>query len=547
MEPHLPEHAPDVRLHVQEERNGKPRVTRLRHPLTLIGSRRGCRVRLQSAKVSPTHCALVHTGEKLVLRDLASALGTCVNDWESDACLLADGDRIQIRSREFLVRIDAQPAGECKSSANGASLAIRDGDGGVQYVSATPVVLVGRHSRCDLTLNDPKVSRAHALLFRVADRWAVADLFSANGLKVNGESIEGARTLDDGDLLQAGSTELHLEIGGRLAAEAPPPVERRRAAPSDSNDTITGELQARACALDARWIELEERAAQLDVRERDLRAREGELEAHCAAARQGKVKLEQDERRVSRSAADLEPRQVRLQEQAAELEQREAALEAARGDRERQLSARSAEQEARQQDWTARETTLDERATALERDRTELEAQRDTVQEQAARLQSGIERLESAMEAVKAREARAADERLELDGREAALAQREEVLARAAEETAARLDELAAQLQSPNERTQVLDAREEAVAQREARQREADALIGDIASSLTTWEHELCGAERLLSRRAVDLDQRLRHLVSKPPGAVPTASPDDAELPSEEPTSPAVDREPAAC
>ena len=53
--------------------------------LSSFGSGQGCFVRLDSSKVSPTHCAIVNPGDRVILRDLASKTGTLVNGWEGDA------------------------------------------------------------------------------------------------------------------------------------------------------------------------------------------------------------------------------------------------------------------------------------------------------------------------------------------------------------------------------------------------------------------------------------------------------------------------------
>ncbi len=332
--PQLPADAPRVRLRVRGANNGDARVALLPHPLTLIGSRHGCAIRLQSTRVSPAHCAMVQIGRQLVMRDLASNAGTSVNDWESDACVLTDGDRLQIRSHEFLIRIESQA--DVSAAASGDTnledtnghrgLAVRDREGQLLCVAAAPVVLVGRHSRCDLTIDDPKVSRAHALLYRVGNAWAVADLLSVNGATINGDRLTSDRVLADGDVLQLGSTELGVELGSDLIAIDSPADKPARPARDDNNDTIAGELQSRACALDARWLELEDRAAQLDAREKEVLALEAGLEELCSAARERGVKLEQDERRAARLIAELQARQARVKRRAAELDRREQAL-----------------------------------------------------------------------------------------------------------------------------------------------------------------------------------------------------------------------------
>jgi FHA domain len=61
-------------------------------------------------------------------------------------------------------------------------------------------VLVGRHPRCDIVVDDPNVSRRHAeLLFRDGV-WVIRDLGSTNGTSLNGELV-GRSTVRPGDIL----------------------------------------------------------------------------------------------------------------------------------------------------------------------------------------------------------------------------------------------------------------------------------------------------------------------------------------------------------
>lgn len=64
-------------------------------------------------------------------------------------------------------------------------------------------MIVGRSRECDLTLDDPNISRRHAELRRSADGWSVADLGSTNGIKVNGRRVDQA-LLSRGDQLTFG-------------------------------------------------------------------------------------------------------------------------------------------------------------------------------------------------------------------------------------------------------------------------------------------------------------------------------------------------------
>jgi hypothetical protein len=69
---------------------------------------------------------------------------------------------------------------------------------------------VGRSSTCQLSLDDPLVSRLHAVFF-VGDRQvAVEDQASRNGVLVNGQRIAARTQLRPGDRILIGSQELML-------------------------------------------------------------------------------------------------------------------------------------------------------------------------------------------------------------------------------------------------------------------------------------------------------------------------------------------------
>lgn len=79
---------------------------------------------------------------------------------------------------------------------------------------------VGRNASCQLSLDDPLVSRRHALLLVGPDMVTVEDLGSRNGVVVNGEKIQGRVLLRAGDRIQIGSQEMILVAAGAGASPA---------------------------------------------------------------------------------------------------------------------------------------------------------------------------------------------------------------------------------------------------------------------------------------------------------------------------------------
>jgi FHA domain-containing protein len=77
---------------------------------------------------------------------------------------------------------------------------------------------LGRSAECQLSLDDPLVSRRHAQLVVARDAVTIEDLQSRNGILVNGQRITARTPLHAGDKVVIGSQELTLLLG-REAAE----------------------------------------------------------------------------------------------------------------------------------------------------------------------------------------------------------------------------------------------------------------------------------------------------------------------------------------
>jgi FHA domain len=77
-------------------------------------------------------------------------------------------------------------------------------------------VVIGRHD-ADLVLEDPEVSRRHAVLRRSGESVVIEDLDSTNGTFVKGERIRKPITVGPGDQVRVGRTTLEIEPDWRAA------------------------------------------------------------------------------------------------------------------------------------------------------------------------------------------------------------------------------------------------------------------------------------------------------------------------------------------
>lgn len=80
-------------------------------------------------------------------------------------------------------------------------------------------VYLGRMDDNDLVLNDPLVSRHHALIFFKEGQFFIEDLGSINGTFVNNEEIAAPYPLQDGDTIGLGDVEFLFRVGEYPPAE----------------------------------------------------------------------------------------------------------------------------------------------------------------------------------------------------------------------------------------------------------------------------------------------------------------------------------------
>jgi len=86
-----------------------------------------------------------------------------------------------------------------------------------------PEVVIGRSSECQITIEDPLISRKHARIAIDAEEARVSDMGSRNGVRVNGRLVKGEQALKDGDRIRLGTQELVFSMVGR-AERAPRPT-----------------------------------------------------------------------------------------------------------------------------------------------------------------------------------------------------------------------------------------------------------------------------------------------------------------------------------
>ncbi len=74
-----------------------------------------------------------------------------------------------------------------------------------EFDLALGTTVIGRSLDCNLTIEDPLVSRQHARIVITGDEATVEDMSSRNGVRVNGVQTKGATPLRDGDRVRIGT------------------------------------------------------------------------------------------------------------------------------------------------------------------------------------------------------------------------------------------------------------------------------------------------------------------------------------------------------
>jgi hypothetical protein len=76
-------------------------------------------------------------------------------------------------------------------------------------------VVVGRGSMCQVTIDDPMLSRRHLRIDLSGSEPTIEDLKSRNGTQLNGRPLSGRATLRDGDRIRIGTQELVFLVPSR--------------------------------------------------------------------------------------------------------------------------------------------------------------------------------------------------------------------------------------------------------------------------------------------------------------------------------------------
>lgn len=106
---------------------------------------------------------------------------------------------------------DASPV--AKGTAAMITLSVeKNGQAHAVYTLCKDRIILGRHPDCDVLLDDPAVSRRHAIIECRQGRFVIADAFSKNGTVVNNRCISSCE-LRGGEEIIIQPFEIHVDLG----------------------------------------------------------------------------------------------------------------------------------------------------------------------------------------------------------------------------------------------------------------------------------------------------------------------------------------------
>jgi ABC-type multidrug transport system ATPase subunit/pSer/pThr/pTyr-binding forkhead associated (FHA) protein len=228
----------DITASVLEIRNGQEiRRLALASESVAIGRAADNDVVLDDPRVSRHHARIDRRADAYYLIDQGSANGTLLNGAElapKEPARLKDADAVFIAGFHITFlethkagagAVAEEPRGQLTIGPAGVPpagprrLVVTAGGSTSEHTLEKDVLTLGRDASNDIVINDPKVSRRHADLRRVAAGYEIVDAGSANGIRLQGTLIS-QRLLADGDVLNVGEAAL-LTYREGVPEEAP--------------------------------------------------------------------------------------------------------------------------------------------------------------------------------------------------------------------------------------------------------------------------------------------------------------------------------------
>lgn len=184
---------------------------------TSIGKSKSNDIVLPFPNVSRFHAVISKKRNEWVITDTFSKTGILINDKKvEDKSVIEDGDIITIGSIPLKFLCAEAVSAQSKTQMRSEAGELANKTGNVAYAVLVDVkthrpiylrkkdVLIGRGESSDIQINLDTVSSEHARIHMTSRGWALSDLNSHNGTKLNGRFITQPQLIFDEDTITFG-------------------------------------------------------------------------------------------------------------------------------------------------------------------------------------------------------------------------------------------------------------------------------------------------------------------------------------------------------
>lgn len=181
-----------------------------------IGRSRSNDIVLAAPDISRFHAVIAKKRKEWIITDTFSKTGVEVNGEKVDGkCAIADGDIITIGETPLKFLCAEALSTESKDEMRSAAMELKQNNN-IAYAVLVDVkthrpvylrkkdVLIGRGDSCDIQIKIDTISSEHARIHLTTHGWALSDLNSHNGTKLNGRFISQPQLIFDEDLITFG-------------------------------------------------------------------------------------------------------------------------------------------------------------------------------------------------------------------------------------------------------------------------------------------------------------------------------------------------------
>jgi pSer/pThr/pTyr-binding forkhead associated (FHA) protein len=207
---------------------GKTTIVPLIRDEIAIGRKEGNTIRLTDRNVSRGHARLIRKGDKFLIEDIGSLVGTKVNGslLRASSLEVSPNDHITIGDYSISIRTDVsadvplgrqleltEEAGIGKVTPFARLVMIKGPTLGREVELTAELYVIGRSEEANCRIEDPSISRAHARIDLEGNDWTISDLDSVNGILVNGFHKDDY-VLKTGDVIEMGGVQLRFVAPG---------------------------------------------------------------------------------------------------------------------------------------------------------------------------------------------------------------------------------------------------------------------------------------------------------------------------------------------